>query len=143
MEILKKLWSNSDQETILAHLPGRSWKAISHQANNLGLRRSIKSSNHTPRRWNHYEEDRVKQPCEAGVSLNDIGSSVDRNYAEVLKRARERGWQRQHSEPTRAVTEVLGRNQNPKDSKRIASGIVLGGQVIRAVCVSNEEDNTN
>ena len=97
-DILKKLWSKALHETIMAKLPERTWKAIAHQAYNLGLRRVPESSNHTPRRrWEPNEEDKDKQLYEAGTPITDIALNVGRSYAAVLQRAWEKEWQRPDS----------------------------------------------
>lgn len=135
-DILKKLWPNSSRETILAKLPGRTWKAIAHQAYNLGLRRSPELSNHTPRRrWEPNEEDKAKQLYEAGTPITDIASNIGRSYTAVLQRFWEKGWKRPHSGQRIAVTEFSGTNQNPEVSKGISSGTTIGGRVTSQLMV--------
>ena len=130
LETLKKLWPNSSRETMLRKLPGRTWKAVTHQAYNLGLRRASESSNHTPRhRWEPNEEDKARELYEAGTAINDIASNVGRSYTAVLQRSWEKSWQRPHSNERMATTELLGANQNPEVSKRFSSGLVFGGRV--------------
>ncbi|MFC1979896.1 hypothetical protein ACFLVS_03420 [Chloroflexota bacterium] len=106
-DILKKLWPNCSREMILANLPGRTWKAIAHQAYNLGLLRVPELSNHTPRRrWKPNEEDKVKQLYEACTPITEIATSVDRSQTAILQRAWEKKWQRPHSDQRMAVTEL-------------------------------------
>jgi len=51
------LWPNASQDTIIAAFPGRTWKAIAHQAYNQGWRRTPNLCNQTPRRrWEPDEE---------------------------------------------------------------------------------------
>jgi len=129
-DILKKLWPNSSRETMLEKLPGRTWKAITHQAYNLGLRRSPQLSNHTPRRrWESNEDDRARQLYEAGTPITDIASKVGRSYTAVLQRSWEKGWRRPLSGQRVDVTKLSSTNQNPTVPKRITSGLLFGGQV--------------
>ncbi len=113
----------------MAKLPERTWKAVAHQAYNLGLRRAPESSNHTPRRrWGPNEEDKARQLYEAGTPITDIASNVGRSYTAVLQRSWEKGWQRPDSDQRMAVSELSGTNQNPEVSKRITSGTITGGR---------------
>jgi len=128
-DILKKLWPNSSRETMLEKLPGRTWKAITHQAYSLGLQRSSELSNHTPRRrWESSEEDRTRQLYEAGTPITDIASKAGRSYTAVLQRSWEKGWQRPLSDQRMAVTECPNTKQNLEVPKRITSGLLFGGQ---------------
>jgi len=127
--ILIKLWAKSSQEDILAKLPGRTWKAIAHQAYNLGLRRSPELSNHTPRRrWEPTEEHEVKKNYEAGSPIADIALSVSRSQTAVLQRAWEKGWQRPNTDRRETSIEFQSIKQNPKVTNGISSGLVFGGR---------------
>jgi hypothetical protein len=125
LDILEKVWSNAPQNAILAELPGRTWKAISHQAYKQRWHRDHGSSNHTPRRsWESDENDRVRQLYEVGIPISEIVSRTHRSYTAIQQRAWEKGWKRPDDSG-----DLQKIKQNPEVSKRITSGIVFGGQV--------------
>jgi len=130
LDILKREWLTGSRDKIVGELPGRSWKAISHQAANLGLRRTPAFSNHTSQRlWEVDEDEKVRQLYETGVPITDISSRVSRSETSVRQRISTKGWKRAQPDERMAVTEFSNTNQSPKVSKRISCGIVLGGQV--------------
>jgi hypothetical protein len=132
--VLKKLWPTTSQGRVMAALPQRTWKAIAHQAYNLGLQRTLGSSNQTPRRrWEPDQERRARQLYEDATPVPDIASELGRTYSAVLQRAWEKGWRRSQSDQRMAVTKFSNTNQNPGVSKRITSGLLLGGQASRGV----------
>ncbi len=117
-DLLKMLWPDASQDMIIAAFPGRTWKAIAHQAYNQGWRRIPNSCNQTPRRrWESDEEHKAKQLYETGTPTPDIASKLGRSCSAVLQRAWEKRWPRPNA------------NQKPTVPNRVSSGLVFGGQV--------------
>jgi hypothetical protein len=130
LAVLKKLWSATPQDKIMAALPQRTWKAIAHQAYNLGLKRTCGPFNQTPRcRWEPSEESKARQLYEVATPVPVIASEFGRTCSAVLQRAWEKGWRRPISDQRMTVTEFSSTNQNPEVSKSICSGLLFGGQV--------------
>jgi hypothetical protein len=124
IDILKILWPSSSQDAILAAFPGRTWKAIAHQAYYQGWYRVPGSSKHTPRRsWEEDEDTIARQLYEAGTPISEIATKMNRSETAIIQRAWEKGWRRQTDSGYLQKIE-----QNPEVSKRVSSGTTIGGR---------------
>ena len=124
INLLKMLWPASSQEVIGTALPGRSWRAIAHQATQKGFKRTACQSRGSPRRrWGLDDEQEAKQLYESGALILDMSNQLGRTQSAILQRAREKGWQRPQKERGIATTDCLSTNQNPEVTNRISSGL--------------------
>jgi len=128
LTILQMLWPSSSQDAILAALPGRTWKAVAHQANSHRWKRSYSSKGTVvKRRWKADEEQRTKQLYESGTPLQEITSEMKRSRTAILQKASENGWQRPHPEQGRATTDFWSEKESPIVSNGSTSGRGLRG----------------
>ncbi|MFC1981127.1 hypothetical protein ACFLVN_02655 [Chloroflexota bacterium] len=129
LAVLKKLWPATSQDKIMTALPQRTWKAIAHQAYNLGLKRAHTSPERSQRRrWQADEDHKSRQLYEEGIPVLDIASKQGRTCSAVLQRAWEKGWRRPDQAQELALIDSREVNQNPEVSKRISSGTTTGGR---------------
>ncbi|MFC2032280.1 recombinase family protein [Chloroflexota bacterium] len=128
LAILKKLWAAGSHEQLMIALPHRTWKAIAHQAYNLGLKRAHTVSERSQRRrWQSEEDLKGMRLYREGVPIPDIASKLRRTCSAVLQRAWEKGWRRLNPARESGLTDACNTNQNPMVSKRITSGLIWGG----------------
>jgi hypothetical protein len=130
LDTLKKLWPSTVQGELLAALPGRTWKAISDQANKQKWQRSrllLKLASR--KRWQPGEDKEGKLLYEEGVPVANIAVKLGRSCSALRQRASAKGWHRPTMIDKPALVDEKDKKQNPKVSKRITSGIVFGGQV--------------
>jgi hypothetical protein len=94
-KLLSMLWPSSSKQAVQAALPNRSWKSICCHAHYLKLRRERGHPQHSlQRRWKPEDEAKAKAMYEAGVSLADIATELQRNCTAILNKACKQGWHR-------------------------------------------------
>jgi len=134
---LEKMWSSANQEELLVALPGRTWKAISNQANKQRWHRVSRSVKPTSRkRWKSSEDQEGKRLYEQGVPVSDIAIKLGKPIGALRQRASSKGWRRPTIIHKSTSLNAMDTNQNPDVSKSITSGIVFGGRS-KAPCIRN------
>ena len=129
LDILKRLWPSTSQDALLTSLPGRTWKAITHQARNQRLRRDHSINKRTlRRRWDVEEESKARTYYEAGAPMTDVADMLGRSHSAVMQRAWGKGWPRSVSTRRGAISGKWSEIQNPEVPNGITSGLLFGGQ---------------
>lgn len=121
--LVHRMWSDTPQQEIVSALPGRTWKAIAHEAERQGLRRAPAPPRKTRRiRWQFEEEREAKRQYESGTPILDIAVKHERSCGAVLQRAWAGSWRRPDSNKTPVSPKSPIQKQTPVVSKGISSG---------------------
>ena len=127
-DVVRMLWPSASPDVVLAALPGRTWRAIAHQASRQGLTRAVRSANRvSSRRWKPDDDHKAKRLYEVGTPIPDIVSGLGRSRSAILQRVSQNGWRRPVSDQRVAVCGLSAAEQNPKVVDGVCSGTIKGG----------------
>jgi hypothetical protein len=114
-ELLTSMYPSSPAKTVMAALPGRSWKAITLRGRRLNLLRTEKSQH----RWKPGEDEKLEQYLKRGLEISDIARQLGRTELAVKERTKKKGLSNYISEKQDKVTwEEAGLMSSHRSSSR-------------------------
>ncbi len=115
----------------MAAISERTWSAIRHQAQTMGLKRATETYNRVPRcRWSTGDDYKAREDYGEGVPISEISAVLQRSYSAIMQRASEEGWKRPANKAGGGAKSLPSVKQRPMVSKGVSSGTVLGGHMI-------------
>ena len=101
-ELLQTMYQSSSVDTLMAGLPGRSWRAITLRAHRLKLRRNKGANKWRP--WSKEDDKQLMLHCKIGIIVEEIANKLGRSAAAIIVRLQAKGLSKPLSHKKRMVS---------------------------------------